>query len=84
MCSPSIIESALAGVSRREALHLAAGVFAGALTGASRGAASERPGEKRTIAADNVLDLTLARVSHVAAPGQVIQGGFYICQRRRG
>ena len=60
MCSPSVIESALAGVSRREALHLAAGVFAGALTGASRGTASERPGEKRTIAADNVLDLTHA------------------------
>jgi kynurenine formamidase len=60
MCSPSVIESALTGVSRREALHLAAGVFAGALTCASRGAASERPGEKRTIAADNVLDLTHA------------------------
>src|SRR5262249_51839343 len=58
MCSPSVIESALAGVSRREALHLAAGLFAGALTGASRGVASERPGEKRTIAADHVLDLT--------------------------
>jgi kynurenine formamidase len=63
MCSPSVIGSALAGVSRREALHLAAGIFAGALTGASRGAASDRPGAKRTIAADNVLDLT-----HALAP----------------
>jgi kynurenine formamidase len=58
MCSPSVIESALAGVSRREALGLAAGVFAGALTFPSRGAAAERRGEGRTIAADNVLDLT--------------------------
>src|SRR5262249_50303154 len=31
---------------------------AGALTGAARGAAPERPGEKRTLAADKVLDLT--------------------------
>jgi len=58
MCSPSVIASALAGVTRREALHLAAGLFAGAPTGASRGAAAERPDEKRTLAADNVLDLT--------------------------
>jgi kynurenine formamidase len=58
MCSPSVIESALAGVSRREAFHLAAGLFAGALTCASGATASDRPGEKRTIAADNALDLT--------------------------
>src|SRR5262249_11233046 len=58
MCSPSVIESALAGVNRREALGLAAGVFAGALTFASRGTAADRPGEGRTIAAGNVLDLT--------------------------
>jgi kynurenine formamidase len=58
MCSPSVIESALAGVSRRDAFRLAAGAFAGALTCASRGAAAERAGEARTIAADNVLDLT--------------------------
>ena len=58
MCSPSVIASALAGVSRREALGLAAGIFAGALTCPSRGAASDRTGEKRSIAADNVLDLT--------------------------
>jgi kynurenine formamidase len=63
MCSPSVIQSALAGVSRREALHLAAGAFAGALTFASRGAAADRPGEKRTLAADHVLDLT-----HVLSP----------------
>jgi kynurenine formamidase len=60
MCSPSVIESALAGVSRREALHLAAGLFAGALPCASRGTASERPREKRTLAADNAFDLTHA------------------------
>jgi kynurenine formamidase len=58
MCSPSVIESALAGVSRRDALHVAAGMLAGALTGAARGVAAERPGGRRTIAADNVLDLT--------------------------
>jgi kynurenine formamidase len=56
-----VIESALAGLSRREALGLAAGLFA-TLAGASR-AAAERPAEKRTIAADNVLDLT-----HVLSP----------------
>jgi hypothetical protein len=60
MCSPSVIESALAGVSRREAFHLAAGLFAGALTCASGATASARPGEKRAIAAGNVLDLTHA------------------------
>jgi kynurenine formamidase len=58
MCSPSVIESALAGLSRREALRLAAGLFAGALTCASGATASARPGEKRAIAAGNVLDLT--------------------------
>jgi kynurenine formamidase len=63
MCSPSVIASALAGVSRRDALHVAAGILASALTGASRGAAAERPGEKRTIAAGKVLDLT-----HTLAP----------------
>ena len=63
MYSPSVIESALTSVSRREALHLAVGGFAGALTCASRGAASARADEKRTIAADNVLDLT-----HTLAP----------------
>jgi kynurenine formamidase len=58
MCSPSVIESALAGVSRRDALYLAAGLFAGALSSASRGAASEPPSKKNSITADNVLDLT--------------------------
>jgi kynurenine formamidase len=58
MCSPSVIESALAGVSRRDALHLAAGLFAGAMPFVSRGVASELPNQKRTITADNVLDLT--------------------------
>jgi kynurenine formamidase len=63
MCSPSVIASALAGVSRRDALHVAAGILAGALTGASRSAAAERRGEKRSIAADKVLDLT-----HILSP----------------
>ncbi len=58
MCSPSVIESALAECSRRDALHLAAGLFAGALPLASRGAASEISSKKPTICADNVLDLT--------------------------
>jgi kynurenine formamidase len=60
MCSPSVIESALAGVSRREAFHLAAGLCAGALSCASGATASDGPAEKRTIAADNVHDLTHA------------------------
>jgi kynurenine formamidase len=58
MCSPSVIESALAGVSRREALHFAAGLLAGALPCASRGAAADGPGAKSTITAGHVLDLT--------------------------
>jgi kynurenine formamidase len=58
MCSPSVIESALAGVSRREALHLAAGLFAGALACPSRTVADDQPRRKRTIAATNALDLT--------------------------
>jgi kynurenine formamidase len=58
MCSPIVIESALASVSRREALGLTAGVFAGALASASRGSAADRSDESRTIAAANVLDLT--------------------------
>jgi kynurenine formamidase len=52
------MESALAGVSRREALGLGAGVLAGALACVSRAAAADAPGERRAIAADNVLDLT--------------------------
>jgi kynurenine formamidase len=55
-----VIESALVDVSRREAFHLAAGLFASALTCASSATASDRPGEKRIIATDNVLDLTHA------------------------
>src|SRR5262245_7834107 len=63
MCSPSVIASSLAGVSLAAALHLATGIFGGALTCAFRGAASDRPGRKRPLAADNVLDLT-----HVLSP----------------
>jgi kynurenine formamidase len=58
MCSPSVIESALAGCSRRDALHVAAGLLAGALPLAGRGAATEPASKKPTITADNVLDLT--------------------------
>jgi kynurenine formamidase len=73
MCAPSVIEAALAGMSRRDAMHFAAGVVAGAVacaacgTGTASGAQDDapadpaqpgRPGAKRTIAADNVLDLT--------------------------
>ncbi len=58
MCAPSVIESALAGVNRREALHLAAGLAAGALAGASPAAAAEGPRAGPALAAENVLDLT--------------------------
>jgi kynurenine formamidase len=90
MCAASVVESALAGVSRRQALHLAAGVFAGAPTRAPRGVASDRLDEGRIIAADKVLDLTHPlsptfpiwpgpaglpiKVTNVAA---VAQGGYY-------
>jgi kynurenine formamidase len=71
MCAPSVIEAALAGMSRRDAIHFAAGVVAGAVacvscsTGSSCNAHDApndqppvAPGVKRTIAADKVLDLT--------------------------
>ncbi len=71
MCAPSVIQAALAGMNRRDAIHFAAGVLAGAVacvscsTGANCAAhdppADEppvAPGAKRTIAADKVLDLT--------------------------
>lgn len=57
MCTPAVIESALAGVSRRDALGLAGGLLAAALPFASRGAAAE-PAAKQFFAADHVLDLT--------------------------
>src|SRR5262245_4723049 len=60
MCSPSVIDSALAGLSRREALHVAAGVLAGATTPASSNAGSDRAGERRAIPAGKVLDMTHA------------------------
>ena len=77
MCAPSVIAAALAGMNRRDALHFAAGVVAGAVAcvtcgttgscGASEGAPAElppgAPPAKRAIAADNVLDLT-----HTLAP----------------
>lgn len=72
MCAPSVIAAALAGMSRRDALHFAAGVVAGSLACAACAtgtcdAAPESPddrpppgvlGAKRTIPADHVLDLT--------------------------
>ena len=67
MCAPSVIEAALAGMSRRDALHFAAGVAAGAIAcaaahqpaAAGDGAAQpDRPGPKRVVAADHVADLT--------------------------
>jgi kynurenine formamidase len=63
MCSPTVIESALAGINRREALGLGAAAFAGTLAFASRAVAADTPGEKRAFAADHVLDLT-----HVLSP----------------
>lgn len=57
MCAPSVIQAALAGLSRRDALHVAAGMMAGAMIGASGGTGGT-PAAKRTIAADHVLDLT--------------------------
>jgi kynurenine formamidase len=63
MCAPCVIESALAGVSRREALHFAAGLVAGALPSASRSLAGEQARGKPVIATNNVVDLT-----HVLSP----------------
>lgn len=71
MCAPSVIAAALAGMSRRDALHFAAGVAAGiacvaCVNGASTAEGDDppcdapppAPGGKRVIAADNILDLT--------------------------
>ncbi|QJW93562.1 cyclase family protein [Frigoriglobus tundricola] len=71
MCAPSVIAAALAGMSRRDALHFAAGVVAGvacAACSAGSCAATDGPPSdpppkgpptaKRTIAADQVQDLT--------------------------
>src|SRR5215218_5214955 len=72
MCAPSVIAAALAGMSRRDALHCAAGVVAGAVACVSCATGSECnahdapsdppppgvPGAKRVIPADKILDLT--------------------------
>lgn len=70
MCAPSVIQAALAGMSRRDAIHFAAGVLAGAACfscGAGGSCdAHDMPAEqppvgpdaKRTISTDRVLDLT--------------------------
>jgi kynurenine formamidase len=58
MCSPSVIESALAGLSRRDAVHLAAGMFAAALTPALCSAGAGRTGSTRPRGFGKVLDLT--------------------------
>lgn len=66
MCSPSVIDAALAGMSRRDALYFAAGTLAGAVcaahvvAGSTHHAAASAANldAKRTIAADKILDLT--------------------------
>lgn len=68
MCSPTVIDAALAGMSRREAICFAAGALAGAFALSNRATAGDqpaapgtippRPGPKRLLPADNVLDLT--------------------------
>lgn len=71
MCAPSVIEAALAGMSRRDAIHFAAGMVAGAVACmtcsagvvcATHDSSADEPpparGAKRTIAADKILDLT--------------------------
>ena len=58
MCAPSVIQCALAGLSRRDAIHVAAGMVAGAMVYANGGGASGQQLAKRNIGADNVLDLT--------------------------
>jgi kynurenine formamidase len=58
MCSPSVIEAALTGVSRRQALQCATGLFAGTLACASGRAADDPPRPKQTMRFDHVLDLT--------------------------
>src|SRR5262245_51293827 len=55
MCSPSVIDSALAGLNRRDAACLAAALLAGAVT---PGRSKADAGEKRTIPVGKVLDLT--------------------------
>jgi kynurenine formamidase len=65
-----VIESALASLDRREAICLAAGLLAGAVTPAARGADTAGAGEKRMIAAGKVLDLT-----HVLSPAFPIWPG---------
>jgi kynurenine formamidase len=55
MCAPSVIESALAGLSRRELLLLTAGACVG---GASAARADEAPSKKKPLSTENVLDLT--------------------------
>jgi kynurenine formamidase len=58
-----VIQSTVASLSRRDALRLGTGIFAGALAATSGTRADDAPSPKRTIAADNVLDLT-----HVLSP----------------
>jgi kynurenine formamidase len=60
MCAPSVVEAALAGVGRRDALRLAAGLVAAAVPCAAAGAAAGDAGARWAVAADHVLDLTHA------------------------
>lgn len=57
MCTSHIIESALAGVTRREALRFGVGAFAGAVCATSAVPATTT-GFRHSLAANHVLDLT--------------------------
>ncbi len=70
MCSPTVIQSALAGLDRREALSLAAAMLTGAAASSTSRGDSARSTAKRTIAAGKVLDLT-----HVLSPAFPIWPG---------
>src|SRR5262249_39004631 len=87
MCSSFVIESALAGVSRRQTLRLAAGVVAGALTGVSRGAANVRPGlDAGRVFGITSLELGKRRTTWTTQPhsdGKKPKRSL-LCQRRRG
>src|SRR3954465_8606928 len=57
MCAPSVIQTALAGLSRRELLQVAAGLVAGAAFGPPSLKAADEPAV-RSIGLSKVMDLT--------------------------
>src|SRR5258706_10703073 len=57
MCAPSVIQTALAGLSRRELLQVAAGFAAGAALAPPRPKAADQPAV-RSIGLSKVMDLT--------------------------